>query len=194
MDIDILDGKTWDNGIFERMRWLRENAPVYRDEKNKLWVLSKYEDVAYVSKNNKIFCSGEGVRPNLPVKLSIIDMDEPRHAQLRGLVNRGFTPRMVGRLEAVFRGITTAAIDTVAKQGECDFVSSISVSVPLELIAELIGIRKGDRGKFQRWSDDMMAGDENFDQPEVMAKSGAAFTARRSSTSSPRVGITIIAT
>ena len=111
MDIDILDGKTWDNGIFERMRWLRENAPVYRDEKNKLWVLSKYEDVAYVSKNNKIFCSGEGVRPNLPMKISIIDMDEPRHAQLRGLVNRGFTPRMVGRLETVFRGITTTAID-----------------------------------------------------------------------------------
>ena len=61
------------------------------------------------------------------------------------LINRGFTPRMVAKLEQVFREITTAAIDAVAQKGECDFVTDIAVPLPLLLIAEMIGIRREDR-------------------------------------------------
>ena len=175
MQIDILDLNTWGSDMWERLRWLRENDPVYWDEKNQLFVLSRYAEVFYVSKHNELFCSGEGSRPNLMIKLSILDMDEPRHGQLRKLVNRGFSPRMVGKLEEYFRRLTTRKIDSVADKGACDIVSAVAAPLPLEIIAEMIGIEPEYREKFHRWSDDMIAGDGNYDKPDVMAKASAAF-------------------
>ena len=114
MQVDVLDGDFWAKGPWDTLRWLRENAPVYWDEKNQIWVLSRYEDVSHVSRHPKIFCSGQGTRPNMPTKLSIVDMDEPRHGQLRRLISKGFMPRMVANLEEVFRRLTAEAIDAVA--------------------------------------------------------------------------------
>src|SRR6185295_18054636 len=167
MNIDILSIKTWGEGIWDRLRWLRENDPVYWDEKNALYVISKHEDVAYISKNPQIFCSGQGTRPNMPTRLSIVDMDEPRHGQLRRLINKGFTPRMVSKLETYFRAMTIDAVERIALTGACDFVTEISMPLPLELIAELIGIHKSERINFHRWSDEMIASDGNYDNPEV---------------------------
>jgi cytochrome P450 family 142 subfamily A polypeptide 1 len=175
MDIDILALETWGQGIWDRLRWLRENEPVYWDAKNQIHVISKYEDVAYCSKNPQIFCSGQGTRPNMPTRLSIVDMDEPRHTQLRRLINKGFTPRMVSKLEVYFRALTADAVDEIAEKGECEFVTSVSVPLPLELIAELIGIDKSERGNFHRWSDEMIASDGNYDNPEVMMRATQAF-------------------
>ncbi len=175
MHIDILDVNTWDGGMFERFRWLRNNDPVHWDEKNQLHVISKYQDLVYISKNSQIFCSGEGTRPNMPTRLSIVDMDEPRHGQLRRLINKGFSPRMAGKLETFFRNLTVEAVDRVAQTGWCDFVAAISVPLPLELIAELIGIDKRDRDRFHGWTDDMIASDGYFDDPVVMQRATQAF-------------------
>jgi cytochrome P450 family 142 subfamily A polypeptide 1 len=175
VDIDFLSSHSWDGHMLERMRWLRENDPVHWSEKSGLWIISKYEDVTYVSKNSHIFCSGHGVRPGNPVKLALIEDDEPRHGQLRKLINKGFTPRMVSKLEEVFREITTEAIDAVADAGECDFVTDIAVPLPLLLIAEMIGIRREDRATFHRWSDELIAADGNLDHPEVMERASGAY-------------------
>jgi cytochrome P450 family 142 subfamily A polypeptide 1 len=176
MEIDVLDAKTWGPGVWERLRWVREHDPVYWDAKNALWVIAKHEDVAYVSKHHGLFCSGEGTRPNMPMKLSIVDMDEPRHGQLRNLINRGFKPRTVASLEERFRRLTTETIDRVAGKGACDFVADVAIPLPVELIAELIGVPKHDRGKLHHWSDTMIAGDGHYDDPEIMARAGEAFT------------------
>src|SRR5690349_13539749 len=111
----------------------------------------------------------------MPTRLSIVDMDNPRHGQLRRLVNKGFTPRMVSKLETYFRALTNDAVDEIVEKGECEFVTSISVPLPLELIAELIGIHKSERANFHRWSDDMIASDGNYDNPEVMMRATQAF-------------------
>jgi cytochrome P450 family 142 subfamily A polypeptide 1 len=165
----------WDGRMHERMRWLRRHDPVHWSEKNQLWVIAKYEDVAYVSKNPRIFCSGQGVRPGNAPKIGLIDEDEPRHTQLRSLINKGFTPRMVRNLESSFLKIVTEVIDSIAPKGECDFVDDVAVPLPLLVIADMIGIRKQDRGRFHRWSDAMIAADGNFDNPEIVQKSYAAF-------------------
>ncbi len=177
MDVNVayLNADSWDERMPKRMRWLRENGPVYWSEKDDLWVVSRYADVSYVSKRQELFTSAGGVRPGNPAKLGLIDEAEPRHTRLRGLINKGFTPRMVGKLEKVFREISTEAIDKVAPAGECEFVEDIAVPLPLLLIAEMIGIRREDRDRFHQWSDAMIAGDGNFDKPEIMAKAGAAF-------------------
>jgi cytochrome P450 family 142 subfamily A polypeptide 1 len=176
MQIDILDAKMWARGPWEEFRWLRKNDPVHWDEKNQLFVISKYDDLVYISKNAQIFCSGEGTRPNMPTKLSIVDMDEPRHGQLRKLINKGFTPRMVSKLEVYFREMTRKAVDRIAKTGHCDFVLAVSVPLPLELIAELIGIDKKDRDRFHVWSDDMIASDGFYHDPVVMQRATEAFS------------------
>ncbi len=175
VNVDFTAAETWDDRIHDRMRWLRENDPVHWSEKSQVWVVSKFEDVAYASKNQKIFTSAEGIRPGGVSKIGLIDEGEPRHTELRSLINRGFTPRMVKKLSEAFLEITTEAIDGVAKRGECDFVTDIAVPLPLLLIAEMIGIHKEDRDRFHEWSDAMIAGDGNQDNPEIMAKAGAAF-------------------
>jgi len=176
VDIDYGASESWadEAAMHERWRWLRENEPVYWSEKSGYWIVSKFDDVVHVSKNPAVFCSGQGVLPRNPAKLLLIDDDEPRHTQLRRLVNRGFTPRMVKKLEEAFRVITREAIDAVAAKGECDFVKAISVPLPLELIAEMIGIRKGDRDRFHEWSDAMILAQGRFGDPEVMARAGQA--------------------
>ncbi|MBW2398079.1 MAG: cytochrome P450 [Deltaproteobacteria bacterium] len=174
-NVDYLAAENWDEAMEARLAWLRRNDPVYWSEASNLWVVTKYEDVSYVSKNNELFCSGQGVRPGNPVKLGLIDEDEPRHTQLRRLINRGFTPRMVKKLEEVFSRITTEAIDKVAAKGECDFVDDIAVPLPLLLIAEMIGIRLEDRARFHYWSDAMIAAEGNMGDPEITTKASAAF-------------------
>jgi len=175
LNIDYLVAANWDASIRDRFDHMREVEPVFWSEKNEMWIVTRFEDVSYVSKNHRIFCSGQGVRPGNAVKISMIDEDEPRHTQLRSLMNRGFTPRMTKKLEEVFREITTSTIDAVAKRGECDFVDDIAVPMPLLLIAEMIGIRKEDRERFHQWSDALVAGDGNRENPEVMAKAAQAF-------------------
>jgi cytochrome P450 family 142 subfamily A polypeptide 1 len=175
VDVAFLDAQSWNDSMGERMRWLRENDPVYWSARDKLWIVSRYEDVAYVSKDQQLFTSGNGVRPGNPAKIGLVDEGEPRHTQLRNLINRGFTPRMVRKLEIAFRGIVTEAIDAIAPRGECDFVDDIAVPLPLLLIAEMIGIRREDRDRFHRWSDAMIAAEGNFGNPEVVARAGAAF-------------------
>jgi len=177
MDIDVpyLAAPSWDPRMKDRLRWLQDNEPVYWSEADGLWVVTRFADISYVSKHQELFTSAEGVRPALGTKLGLIDEAEPRHGHLRGMINRGFTPRMVKKLEETFLEITTEAIDAVAKKGECDFVDAIAVPLPLLLIAEMMGIHKKDRQRFHNWSDAMIAGDGNFDNPDIMAAAGNAF-------------------
>jgi len=175
VNVEYTAARSWDRDMAARLRWLRENDPVHWSEKDQLWILTRFEDVNAVSKDQATFTSGQGVRPHIPTKIGLIDEEEPRHGQLRKLINRGFTPRMVKKLESVFRKITSDAIDKVAHKGHCDFVHDIAVPLPLRLIAAMIGIREEDYDRFHHWSDAMIAADGRMDDPAVMAKAGAAY-------------------
>jgi cytochrome P450 family 142 subfamily A polypeptide 1 len=176
VEVSYLESKNWGElAMRERFTWLRENDPVYWSEIDQLWVITKYEDVVFCSKNQDFYTSAEGVLPGGAGKLGLIDEAEPRHAKLRGLINKGFTPRMVEKLEEHFRQITKDCIDEVASKGECDFVEALSVPLPLRLIAYMIGIKPQDYDRFHRWSDHMINAYGRFDDPEVTAKAGLAY-------------------
>jgi len=175
IDIDFSQAKFWNEEMPERMRWLRANAPIYWSEETEAFIISRFEDVVHISKNHDVFCSGEGVLPGkIVAKIGLIDEDEPRHTEMRSLINRGFTPRMVRKWEEVFKRITDEALDEIADKGECDFVEDIAVPLPLILIAEMIGIRREDRKRFHQWSDAMIGAQGNLDDPEVTAAAGKA--------------------
>jgi cytochrome P450 family 142 subfamily A polypeptide 1 len=175
IDVDFMKADSWDGAMHARLAWLRSNDPVHWSEASGLWLVSRFADVSHVSKNPEVFCSGQGVRPGIPVRQSLIDEDAPRHTQLRSLINKGFTPRMVANLEPRFLQIVSESIDAVADRGECDFVTDIAVPLPLLLIADMIGIRREDRARFHAWSDAMMAGDGNYDKPDIMQAAAEAF-------------------
>jgi len=176
VNVAFLDPATWDASVHERMRWLRRNDPVHWSEKDGCWVVSRYEEVARVSKDQDLFTSAHGVRFGNTPKIGLIDEGEPRHGKLRSLINKGFTPRMVKKLEVAFRGIVTEALDAIAAKGHCDFVEDVAVPLPLAVIAEMIGIRREDRKRFHEWSDAMIRGDGAKD-PAILAKAGQAFMA-----------------
>ena len=166
---------TWDEAMYDHLRWLRENDPIHWSEKSGLWVVSRFAEVNYASKNNEKFCSGEGVLPSNPAKLGLIDEDEPRHQRLRRLVNKGFTPRMVRKMQEDFLVLVHDALDRVAGEGRCDFVDDIAVPLPLLIIADMIGVRKEDRARFHHWSDCMILAQGNMHEPGVAQRAAEAF-------------------
>jgi cytochrome P450 family 142 subfamily A polypeptide 1 len=157
--IDFLDVNFYLRDPYDTYAWLRREAPLYWDEANELWAITRHEDVAYVSSHPEIFCSSEGYRPGVGPDPSLISADPPRHTHMRRMINRGFTPRMVANLESHVREIVTHTIDAVCERGQCDFVQDVAVPLPMLVIAELLGLPLADWRKLQQWSDDMNIGD-----------------------------------
>ena len=80
IDVDFAAAEAFDDQMPERCRWLRENDPVFWSEKTEAFIITRFDDVVHVSKNNDLFCSGEGVLPGkVSPKIGMIDEDEPRH-------------------------------------------------------------------------------------------------------------------
>jgi len=175
MTPNLTDSNLYQGDPHPTYRWLRANAPVYRDEASKLWVLSKYEDVFAVSKAADVFSAAQGVLPESDAMISMICMDDPRHQRLRKLVNRGFTPRMVGVLHEKIRVLAKRITDKVAVRGECDLVRELAVPMPLYIIAEMLGIREEDFDRFHDWSDRLINVAGNYDDPVKMNDAVTAY-------------------
>jgi cytochrome P450 family 142 subfamily A polypeptide 1 len=122
--------------------WLRERAPLFRDAKD-LWAVSRYDDVAYVSKHPEIFSSRYGVVPGVNLEMwpdeAMINMDGDEHTCQRGLVSKGFTPGRIAALEPAIRAIMTELIDRVAPRGQCDLVSALARPLPMRVIGDMLG-------------------------------------------------------
>jgi cytochrome P450 family 142 subfamily A polypeptide 1 len=173
--LDLLDPKLYDDP-WETYRWLRREAPIYRDEINDLWVVSTHADLIHVSRSPEIYCNKFGVRPKGASDLSILALDDPEHTRQRRLVNRGFTPRQVRALIPHVRDLTNKVLDEVQGQGEIDFVEDFAIHVPLIVIAELLGLDPEIRMQLYGWSDAMMAGDGETDEAsEMLLKAAMAF-------------------
>jgi cytochrome P450 len=117
------------------------------------WALTRYEDVWTASRRPDVFVSGKGVNiGDMPVEISeffgsMISMDDPRHSKLRGIVNRGFTPKMVTSLGDTVRVKAREIVDRVAPLGECDFVQEIAATLPLQIICDMMGIPASSYGR-----------------------------------------------
>ncbi len=90
------------------------------------------------------------------MELMMLNMDPPFHTKLRKLVNTGFTMARINKLESAVRQVTNQILDKAAPRGECDFVTEIAAELPLQVIAELIGIPQEDRQKIFEWSNQMI--------------------------------------
>ena len=70
----------------------------------------------------------------------MINMDDPRHARMRRIVSRGFTPRQLGLMKADVEGVAAEIVDEIAERGEADFVTEVAARLPLRIILDMMGI------------------------------------------------------
>jgi cytochrome P450 family 142 subfamily A polypeptide 1 len=173
-EIDVLD-RDFIRDPWDGYARLRAEQPIFFDESNDLWVLTRHEDVTYASIHPELFCSGRGVRPTQSFDLSLIALDGERHIRQRRLINQGFSPRMIRTMEERIRQVVTETLDRIASRGSCDFVADIAVPIPMVVIAELMGLPVEDRDRFWRWSDDMMAGEGRSEGDPELEAAGRAF-------------------
>ncbi len=155
--VRLTDGAFYGNDPHPNLKWMRENAPVYFDEKNGVWGIASYDALLAMEKDPATFSNAGGIRPDSGPIPMMIDMDDPEHWKRRKLVNKGFTPRRVRDSEQNIRDVCDAIIDTVCERGECDFVADIAAPLPMVLIGDMLGVEPDDRGDLLRWSDDMVS-------------------------------------
>jgi cytochrome P450 family 142 subfamily A polypeptide 1 len=177
-ELDALDPTLYVRGVaHDVFEWLRTNDPVHWDDRNRLWVISKYDDVSFVERQPELFCSGRGIRPKGggAGNLSIVSLDDPEHARQRKLVSRGFTPSRINAMLDHIRDIARTLVDNVAARGQCDFLADIAKPLPLIVIAELLGLPVEDREQLGEWSDAMMSaeGAEGDDDPKLQTAAAA---------------------
>ncbi|MGI5140425.1 MULTISPECIES: cytochrome P450 [unclassified Streptomyces] len=158
----------------EPVRWIPQagNAAGFQDEG--YWAVTRHTDVKYVSTHPEIFSSSLNtaiIRFNEDIERAAIDaqrlimlnMDPPEHTRVRQIVQRGFTPRAIRALEDRLRARAQAIVQgALAQRGPFDFVTQVACELPLQAIAELIGVPQDDRSKIFDWSNRMIA----YDDPE----------------------------
>jgi cholest-4-en-3-one 26-monooxygenase len=106
-------------------------------------------------------------------RMMMLMMDPPRHTRLRLLVNKGFTPRMVERLHERVREVTRDIVDSIVDRGACDFVVDVAAELPLQVIAEIMGVPPSDRHQLFVWSNQMIGSED----PEYAVSEEVAQTA-----------------
>jgi cytochrome P450 len=134
---------------------LRRDHPVYRIEALGAYAISRYDDVLFALTHPELFSSTGYSNTNIngrPTKMMIF-VDPPDHTRLRGLVNRGFTPKMVADLEPRIRQLTTELIDDVLRSGGTDLIADLAIPLPVTIIAEILGVDPAHKDDFKRWSD-----------------------------------------
>ena len=134
---------------FEEMR---EQNPVFKDERTRIWQVFRYEDVLSILTDYSRFSSQAYELTGGFLSNSLIAKDPPDHRKLRNLVNQAFTPRAVAHLSDRVTQITQELLDEVRHKGAMDIVSDIAFPLPAKVIAELLGVPGEDWNIFQRWA------------------------------------------
>ena len=188
-DIDLTDRDQYVEGVpFDKFDLMRREAPIFwhaRDLEDGpgFWALTRYAEVVEVNRDAERFSSNRrtALINELPPdhleqqRMLMLNMDPPMHTRYRLLVNKGFTPRMVSKLEEGLRDRTRKIIQDCADAGEADFVTDIAAELPLQAIADIMGVPQEDRHKVFDWSNRMVgAEDPEYQSSEELAGEAAA--------------------
>jgi cholest-4-en-3-one 26-monooxygenase len=140
------------------------------------WAVTRHKDVVAISRDSDTFSSYEnGAIIRFPSgnsreqvelqRVIMLNTDPPHHTKVRGIVSRGFTPRAINDLRDVLTERAAKIVATALEQGSGDFVTDVACELPLQAIAELIGVPQDDRHKLFTWSNDMVG----YDDPDYNA-------------------------
>ncbi len=189
--VDLKNPDLYHDGIpHEVFTRLRREAPVAwnpEDDGRGFWAVTRYEDIVAVSKRPDLFSSDRkhgghrmfdenvagvaGVGAD-KTEAPMISMDPPEHNQYRRMVSPGFAPRRVRQLEDRIRARVIAILDHLGDAATCDFVTDIAAELPIQMLAELLGVPQEDRSRLFHWSNALIAEDdaEYRPSPEALAE------------------------
>jgi cytochrome P450 len=150
------------NSPYETYRQMREEAPVYYDEKYDFYALTRHEDVAAAFKDYETYSSARGVDLAMvrsgvqPDPKSIIFMDPPEHRNMRSLLNKVFTPRAIqSQKEMVIE--TIERFLNAANPDQFDVVQDFSAPFPVEVITAMLGVAPEHRQQIRIWIDETLS-------------------------------------
>jgi cytochrome P450 len=153
-------------------RWLRDEAPVYRSDKWDFWALSRFEDVRAAARDSATYLSFEGIdiddtAKDMSAPGFLPDIDNPRHDQLRRIVQRTFIPRTIAKLEDDVRRVVTGLVDRFADAGEADIAQDLAWPIPYAVFFDVLGLPTtgSDREDLVRWSHGLK--DREDDDPRL---------------------------
>lgn len=134
---------------------VRKASPVLPMPQVGRWLLFDYDGVKRALHDHDAF-SSVTAPPEAKTSQWLIFMDPPRHAKLRGLIARAFTPRAVAALEPRIRELARELLGAHVARGEMDLVADFAVPLPLMVIAEMLGAPASDGPLFRRWAEVML--------------------------------------
>jgi cholest-4-en-3-one 26-monooxygenase len=188
--IDLTDSRNFVAGVpYEWFAYLRAHAPAYWHEETEgpgFWAITRHEDCVTVNRDAQRFSSyrkgtflWETPEDQLEQqRLLMVTMDPPVHTRYRRLVNKGFTPRMIGELQQSIHGVADDIIDRICESGSADFVIDVAAELPLVVLAELLGVPAEDRSKMFDWSNRMIGReDAEYQGGLAVAEENAALAA-----------------
>ena len=177
---------------------LRKTAPVWWNAQDEsifddggYWVISRHADIKAISRDSALWSTNrKGAVMRLPdgvtaeqldlTKALLINHDAPEHTRLRKIVSRLFTPRSIAALEEKLAVAARDIVRTAAEKDSGNFVDDVAMSLPLQAIADLIGVPEADREKLFHWTNSIMNTDDpDFDSDPTTANAelmGYAYT------------------
>jgi cytochrome P450 len=165
---------------------LREEAPLYYNEKHDFFALSRFDDVDKALMNWDAYRSGRGstleiIKANITLPPGIILMEDPPiHDLHRGLLSRVFTPRKMNALEPKVRDFCARSLDPLVGAGGFDFIGDLGAQMPMRTIGMLLGIPEQDQEAIRDRLDEGMRIEEGEEyapptENDFMAAGGEMF-------------------
>jgi cholest-4-en-3-one 26-monooxygenase len=156
-DVDLLDPSFHVGDPHPAYRWMREHEPIYRDERNGLWAITRMDHLRHVERHTEAFSSNHGYRSVwIPTETSMISKDDPAHSAQRKLIADRFTPRAVNGLEEQVRSIVTDALGTFVISDRFEVVDTLAARVPSMLTTRLVGWPDDRWRDVRSWSERLM--------------------------------------
>lgn len=157
--------------MHDQLRRLRQDQPIWRDEKNDLVAILGHAEVIQAERRSDVFSSAGGYRSIVQepgMELDMIALDDPEHNAHRGLVSAMFTPRAVRRLEETVQTIVTDLVDGFVGNGELEIVEELAAPLPARLTARLLGFDEEHAPQVRSWSERLMRIDQVQKDPQAM--------------------------
>ena len=158
--IDLLDPELYRRNPHDLWTWMRANEPLYRDEKNGLWGVSRHADVMDIERRSSVF-SSKGMYRAVPSpdEVNMIAQDDPRHRQQRMLVQPQLTRHGVAARTDAIAALVRSLADDVIGMGEFEVVAHLAGQLPARLTATLLGFPEDMWPQVKSWSERLMRTD-----------------------------------
>jgi cytochrome P450 len=162
--------------VWKRMR---DEAPLYCNERFDFYALSRFEDVRAASLAPRTFVSGHGTvlemitdePSDFPI---LLWTDPPVHDSQRRLVSRAFTPRRVAELEPWIRQLCSSILDELVPEGSFDFLQDFAAQIPSRVISHLVGVDPEDQEAIRLTIDESFHLDPETGQNNPVSQAASA--------------------